>query len=168
MNTGFFRFLSFVTFWSFVVPGCGGLTTLAPSNALAVPALTPTFTAPVAPSPTETMPSTRTIAGTVFPLSQQAPCFLDRYPCQVYEFALPAQGTIGVTLNWDGVQGAAGYVLEAGSSAGSSDLATLDTASTATTFTAANVGRGRYYVRVRARGACGTGAASNEIIVDVR
>ncbi len=70
-----------------------------------------------------------------------------------------------VTLMWAGVPGAASYTLEAGSATGSSDLAAIDTA--ATSFTATDVARGTYYVRVRARGTCGAGAASNEIIVVV-
>jgi len=59
-------------------------------------------------------------------------------------------------------------MIEAGSSAGSSDLANFDTASTSTTLQATGVGRGTYFVRVRARNACGVSAASNEVLASVR
>jgi hypothetical protein len=36
-----------------------------------------------------------------------------------------------------------------------------------TTYTAVDVRPGTYYVRVRGRNACGTGVASNELIVEV-
>lgn len=34
--------------------------------------------------------------------SGAAPCWADRYPCQVYDFTLPQSGAIEVTLTWDG------------------------------------------------------------------
>ena len=60
------------------------------------------------------------------------------------------------------------YLIEAGSASGTSNLVPgSDLGSTATTFTATSVGRGTYYVRMRARNACGTGSASNEVVLIV-
>ena len=66
----------------------------------------------------------------------------------------PAQGT------------PASYVIEAGSSAGASNLATFDTGNAATTLTTA-APLGTYYVRVRARSGGAIGGPSNEVVVNV-
>jgi hypothetical protein len=71
------------------------------------------------------------------------------------------------------VGGAAGggptsYVLEAGSAPGSTNLVNSDLGGSATSMTATGVGGGRYFVRVRARNACGTSGPSNEATVIVR
>jgi hypothetical protein len=75
-----------------------------------------------------------------------------------------------VTLNWSapstGGQ-ATSYVLEAGRTPGSSNLAVFDTGNGSTSFTAAPVAPGTYFVRVKARNAAGTSAASNEVIAVV-
>ena len=74
-----------------------------------------------------------------------------------------------VTLFWIAAAGApTSYVLEAGSFAGGANVAVSDTGTAATSLTASNVGAGTYFVRVRARNACGTGGASNEAAVVVR
>jgi hypothetical protein len=74
-----------------------------------------------------------------------------------------------VVLAWNVSTGSpSSYVIEAGSSAGLSDLANFDTGTTLTTLRATGVGRGDYLVRVRARNACGTGAPSNEVRASVR
>jgi hypothetical protein len=70
-----------------------------------------------------------------------------------------------VTLNWS--QPTSGgtpssYVVEAGSGTGLANLAVFDTGSVATTFMA-NAPPGTYFVRVRAKNACGTGTTSNEL-----
>jgi hypothetical protein len=73
-----------------------------------------------------------------------------------------------VTLSWTAAAGApTTYIIEAGSSAGASDLANSDLGSVATSFTAVGVGRGTYYVRMRGQNACGRGLPSNEIAVVV-
>jgi hypothetical protein len=78
------------------------------------------------------------------------------------------QGTT-VTLGWGVPPGSAptSYVIEAGSTPGSSNITTFDTGSSATGLTVTNVPAGTYFVRVRGRDASGTGPASNEVPVVV-
>ena len=72
-----------------------------------------------------------------------------------------------VVLRWTAATGAPTlYILEAGSASGLSNLAIIDVGSV-TTLTATGVGNGRYYVRVKARNACGTSAASGELTLVV-
>ncbi len=81
-------------------------------------------------------------------------------------FTSQVSGT-SVSLSWTGAsESPTGYVIEAGSSPGSSNLAVLDTGSPATSLTA-TAGAGTYYVRLRARNSCGTSGSSAEIIVIV-
>ncbi|MDH4065021.1 MAG: fibronectin type III domain-containing protein, partial [Acidobacteriota bacterium] len=70
-----------------------------------------------------------------------------------------------VTLTWDPSAGAAGYIVEAGSAAGASNLAAV--AVPATTFTAMGVPSGVYFLRVRAGGADGLSSPSDELILFV-
>jgi hypothetical protein len=58
------------------------------------------------------------------------------------------------------------YVVEAGSAPGLANLAVLPVGDGQTSL-AVNAPDGRYYVRVKATGACGTGPASNEVVVNV-
>jgi hypothetical protein len=69
-----------------------------------------------------------------------------------------------VTLTWSAASGATDYVLEVGSSAGSSNV--LVTPVTGTSLTAM-APPATYYVRIRPRNACALGAASNEVVVVV-
>lgn len=73
-----------------------------------------------------------------------------------------------VVLSWTGASGSpTSYIVQAGSTAGASNLANTDLGSAATTLRATGVGSGTYYVRVRAKNACGTGNPSNEIVLVV-
>ncbi|MBZ5555730.1 MAG: hypothetical protein LAO77_00500 [Acidobacteriia bacterium] len=72
-----------------------------------------------------------------------------------------------VTLSWTAPSGATSFVLEAGSATGLTNLANADVGG-APSYAATGVGAGTYYVRVRAKNACGTGSPSNETIVNVR
>lgn len=73
-----------------------------------------------------------------------------------------------VALAWNAAAGnPTTYVVEAGSGPGAANLANSDLGSAATSLVANGVGRGAYYVRIRAKNACGAGAASNEIVVTV-
>ena len=76
-------------------------------------------------------------------------------------------GVVGstVTLNWSAPAGCApaSYTIEAGSTAGASNVIVFDTGSQATSLVAPNVGDGTYFVRVRA----GNSAPSNETVVTV-
>lgn len=86
--------------------------------------------------------------------------------------SLPAPANLtytlsGTTVNlaWSAVSGAASYDIEAGSAAGLSDLAVLNTTSLGFTAVAPP---GTYYVRVRARGASGSSSsASNEVTITI-
>jgi hypothetical protein len=72
-----------------------------------------------------------------------------------------------VTLSWGAAGQASSYVIEAGSRSGAADLVVSDVGNS-TSLTAPNVAAGTYFVRIRARNACGMGAASNEVAVTVR
>ena len=74
-----------------------------------------------------------------------------------------------MVLNWQAPSGgSASYVVEAGSAPGLTNLANFDTQSPATSYTATGVGAGTYFVRVRAKNACGaSGGASNEVVIVV-
>ena len=86
-----------------------------------------------------------------------------------------APGTPSVTINsggtvvltWTAATGSpAAYLIEAGTAPGLSNVVVADLGR-ATTVTATGVGNGTYFVRVRARNACGTSAASGELTVVV-
>jgi hypothetical protein len=74
-----------------------------------------------------------------------------------------------VTLTWSPPAGGcapSSYVLQAGSSAGSSDLANANVGA-ATSYVAGGVGAGTYYIRVRAMNAYGQSGGSNEVVIVV-
>jgi hypothetical protein len=75
-----------------------------------------------------------------------------------------------VTLTWSAPTNGdlpTAYSIEAGSAAGLADLANVSTGTALTVFQASGVGRGTYYVRVRASNAAGASAPSNEIVLVV-
>jgi hypothetical protein len=71
-----------------------------------------------------------------------------------------------VSLSWTPTPGAASYLLEAGSTPGQSNLASVSIPATPS-YVATGVPGGVYYVRVRAVDASGASAASNEVTVVV-
>ncbi len=77
----------------------------------------------------------------------------------------PGSGST-VSLRWTAPAGAAptGYLIEAGSAPGLSDLGVLQVGAV-TTFSAPAPPPGTYYVRVRAINARGPGQPSNEVVV---
>jgi beta-lactam-binding protein with PASTA domain len=77
-----------------------------------------------------------------------------------------------LTFNWTAPAGAANnaaasYLFEAGLTPGTT-IQSLPLAGTGTTFVRTNSPAGTYFVRLRAVNACGTGAASNEVVVVVQ
>jgi large repetitive protein len=71
------------------------------------------------------------------------------------------------TLTWTASAGAViGYLLEAGTVPGATNLATLPLGAQ-TTFISPPLPTGVFYVRVKARNAVGTSAASNEVQINI-
>ena len=70
-----------------------------------------------------------------------------------------------VQLSWQAAAGATSYVLEAGTASGSSNLLASDIGNVTTL--GATAAPGTYYVRIRARSACGSSPPSNEVVVVV-
>ena len=82
-------------------------------------------------------------------------------------FTLTGNSGGTVSFAWGPSPSATTYIIEAGSVPGSSNLANSDLNSSATTATFAGVGRGTYFVRLRARNNCGTSGVSNEVTLVV-
>lgn len=104
---------------SSALAACGGLTNLSPttpspvasSATIAQTSVTspPTGTAPVptyavGPDvPSGLVPTQHVITGSVGPLANYAaPCYVERYACERYHFALQNEGAVEVTLSWPG------------------------------------------------------------------
>jgi hypothetical protein len=84
-------------------------------------------------------------------------------------FALTNNSGGVVSFAWNPSAGATTYLIEAGSAPGSNNIVPgSDLGGTATTFTTTGVGAGTYFVRLRARNACGISGPSNEVTVAVR
>jgi hypothetical protein len=87
--------------------------------------------------------------------------------CQAPGPAAPLSASVAggrVTLQWNAAPGAVDYVVEAGSSSGAGNIASIPAAGTTLS---ARAPAGTYYVRVRPRNACGSGWWSNEVTVAV-
>ena len=79
----------------------GRSSTLAPAVSV-IPAVS-AMASPTAPAPAESLPVSVPTSGTVGPLLEGAPpCFADRYPCETYDFSLVREGSIEVTMTWEG------------------------------------------------------------------
>ena len=93
-------------------------------------------------------------------------CSAAKLPVPQLDFVIEGSSVI---LSWQVPAGdASSYAIEVGSFGGAANLVNFDTQSLATSYTAA-VENGTYFVRVRAKSACGAaGPASNEVAVSVR
>lgn len=85
-------------------------------------------------------------------------------PGSASPFSFSQSGAL-VVLVWAGVAGSQDYVLEVGSGPGLSNLLVAPLG--AVTSLSAVAPPGRYYARIRARNACGSGPASNEIVATI-
>ncbi|MBI3490909.1 MAG: hypothetical protein HY047_03830 [Acidobacteria bacterium] len=77
-------------------------------------------------------------------------------------FAATASGST-VYLAWTASSTATTYIVEAGSSTGQTNLANSDLGSPSTMYTATGIGKGTYFVRMRAKNSCGTSGVSPEV-----
>ena len=83
-------------------------------------------------------------------------------------FAVSGNSGGTISFTWGASAGApTSYVIEAGSISGASNLANADLGTSATAYTAFGVGRGTYFVRLRAKNGCGTSGVSNELVLVV-
>jgi len=100
---------------SLLATACGGLTTLsptAPSSMLSTAPASPQTSVVPAPAPARAIgpdvpsslvSSQQVIDGAVGPLANYpAPCYVERYACEKYRFALQKEGAVEVTLSWQG------------------------------------------------------------------
>jgi predicted phage tail protein len=86
-------------------------------------------------------------------------------PANPTGLAMTWNGTVA-TLTWNASSGATRYYIEAGSAAGSSNIAVIDAG--ATTRYEVDVPPGTYFVRVRAASATAVSGPSNEVVVEGR
>ena len=78
------------------ITSCGGMTALSPTAPSAAFAQT-------AAAGTSAAPTAQTITGVVRSVRDgAAPCWADRYPCEVYDFTLSQAGAIEVAVTWEG------------------------------------------------------------------
>jgi hypothetical protein len=123
------------------------------------------------PMGTASQDNARTINSTRFAVAnfrQTAGSSCSAAPAAPTAFTLTGNSGGTLSFAWNVSADATTYVIEAGSTPGAVNLASSNLGSTATSFTATNVGAGVYYVRLRAQNACGTSGASNEVTLVVR
>jgi hypothetical protein len=82
-------------------------------------------------------------------------------------FSLTGNSGGTVSFSWGASPGATTYIIEAGSAPGASNLANANLGSSATAATFSGVGRGTYFVRLRAQNLCGPSVVSNEVTLVV-
>jgi len=98
---------------SLLATACGGFTALsptAPSRMLSTPTASSQPSVASAPThaigpdvPSGLAPSQQVITATVGPLANYSgPCYVERYACEKYRFALQKEGAVEVTLSWQG------------------------------------------------------------------
>jgi hypothetical protein len=99
---------------SLLATACGGLTTLSPTapSSMSTGAASPQTSVVPVPAPTRAIgpdvpsglvASQQEIDGTVGPLANYpGPCYVERYACEKYHFALQKEGAVEVTLSWQG------------------------------------------------------------------
>jgi hypothetical protein len=105
-------------------------------------------------------------AGTAGPPSNEVVVTVNAGTCVSGPIALTATvAGATVALQWSGVPGGASSVVEAGTASGRVDAAVVEMGAATSLTTAA--APGVYFVRVRARSACGWSAPSNEVTVRV-
>ena len=100
-------------------------------------------------------------------VSAPSPDAMIQVGCSAPGAASPLSASVAgnmVTLQWNPAPGAVDYVVEAGSSSGAGNIASIPRAGTSLV---AQAPAGTYYVRVRPRNACGSGWWSNEVTVNV-
>jgi hypothetical protein len=88
--------------------------------------------------------------------------------CSSLQAPSPLTGSVAgsvVSLAWQAVVGAATYVIDAGTSAGASDVGSFPVGTATSVSTAAPPGT--YFVRVRAAGGCGSSPPTNEVMLTV-
>jgi hypothetical protein len=146
------------------VPGAANLANFATGNTLT------TFGTVGVPPGTYFVRARATTAQGTSAASNEAQLFVPS-PCAPSAPGTPAVafnsgGT--VVLTWTAAAGSPdAYIVEAGTAPGLSNVAVADVGNV-TTVTATGVGNGTYYVRMRARNACGASASSGErtVVVD--
>lgn len=81
------------------VVACGGILTPVSPSAISATSQLPG----AAPDGGISAPRSQVIRGSVGPLgADNPPCWADRYPCTVFDFATAQDGPIEVVLTWDG------------------------------------------------------------------
>ncbi len=136
---------------------------------------------PIGPSP-RMLVATNVVAGTYFVRVRATSGSLESAPSNEVTVAVGAvcsaapgsPGSLSASVTGTAVQLAWGvsaghvssYILEAGSSPGGIDAGSFDLGTT-TSYFASSVPAGTYYVRVKARNACGISAPSSETVVTV-